>query len=46
MPGIGKRIGGNKPESGKWRCKICKFSNESDLDKCGMCRELKQVLKE
>lgn len=31
---------------GKWRCKICSFLNEKDLEKCHMCGEQKTVMKE
>lgn len=48
MPGMGKKIGGmtNAQAKTNWRCAVCKFSNQSDLTACGMCREAKQVLKE
>lgn len=37
--GQGKMVGGIGDKSGKWRCKICKFSNDAELDACGMCKE-------
>ena len=40
--GHGTKVGGiGRHEDGKWRCKICKFSNDAELEKCGMCREEK-----
>jgi hypothetical protein len=34
MVGHHVKIGGLPQSDGKWRCKICKFSNESDSEKC------------
>lgn len=44
--GHGVKIGTIGKANDRWRCKTCKFSNECQLDTCGMCREPKQVLKE
>ncbi|CDW82662.1 UNKNOWN [Stylonychia lemnae] len=47
MVGVGKKIGtSNVKVQGDWRCATCKFSNTSDKESCGMCREAKKVLKE
>ena len=46
MKGRGKMIGTNGLKSKAWRCKICKFNNDSELEACGMCREPKKVMKE
>ena len=42
MQGHGIKIGGsNTKKEGEWRCKICKFLNTAELERCGMCREAK-----
>ena len=46
MQGHAVRIGGNDNKKGEWRCKVCKFMNSDEVDKCGMCREDKQVMKD
>ncbi len=39
----GHKLGG---DAGKWRCKTCKFMNAKENEKCHMCSEEKQVLRE
>lgn len=45
------RIGGGVAK-GEWRCKVCKFKNESivvesdEIERCTMCKEPKSVMKE
>ena len=56
MPGHGTKIGGGvETKKGEWRCKICKFKNvpneeeeskDGEVERCNMCKEPKQVMRE
>ena len=48
MTGVAIVLGGGKSlaSEGKWRCKICTFTNEKELTECHKCHNTKQVLKE
>ena len=51
--GRGVKIGGGvETRKGEWRCNVCKFKNQAvdeegqEVDKCKMCKEFKNVMKE
>ena len=53
MTGHGIKIGGGiETKKGEWRCGVCKFKNvpvsdnEEEIERCNMCKEPKQVMKE
>jgi len=57
MHGHGVKIGGGvETRKGEWRCKVCKFKNvpiddteeesKGEVERCTMCKEPKQVMKE